>query len=187
MTHSLDFFGISEKLFVLRQLAFASREYCKEESIYKGSRYYADDDWKDYEWRIRKLVGSYMIEIAAKSRLLEDAIKLTARPSLLRELDEETRRHYRIGDVLAGKVDLTLRESCNKILHASHTYLAWKNSRVKHPYKPYTYWIGGYGLKGSRGGNAWEVVIAVPEWCLAVENYLDQLGGEAHSQGISCE
>lgn len=183
MAHRFDLYGVSEKLFMLRQLVCASRAYCKDEGLYKGSAHYPCDDWNDYESRLKRLVSSSLIEIAAKARVLEDTLKGEIKASSLRDAAEVT-RNLRIGEVIAGAFELTVRESCNKILHAVRADMLRNNSKVSSPYRQYSYWTGIYQLAGAKGGRAWCVNINVAEWAVAIEEYLDVLCSAAYEHGI---
>jgi hypothetical protein len=187
MTHSLDFPSVSEKLFLLRQLSSGSREYCKNGNILKGSHPYGDDDWRDYAFQLKKLASGYLIETAVKTRIFQDSIHGKVRPSDIREADTYARKDCDIGVVHAGKFALTVRESCNKIIHATTVDLSWANSSVKRPYRRYTYWTGKFHLHGDHSGKSWHVELDVPNWCVAVDFYLDHLWGCTDPDDLSFE
>ncbi len=179
MTHSLDFGSVGEKLFLLRQLSYASREYCKVEELLKGGYPYADDDWNAYGSRLKKLVSGYLIECAAKVRIFEDSIKGKVRPSAPRTADKHARDGLDIGTVRQGKFDLTVRESCNKIIHATNVELAWATGSSKRPYRRFTYWKGKFDLHGEHAGRPWQVELNVANWCEAVDAYIEELWSAA--------
>lgn len=175
MTHSFDFPAVTEKLFVLRHLATGSRDYCREENILKGSHPYGDDEWRDYAFQLRRLISSYLIECAAKLRIFEDTASAQIKPSDIKEADLTAQRDCVIGKIQLGNKALSIRESCNKIIHATAVELIWANSTVKKPYHKFTFWAGKCVLQGRQGKAKWTVEINIVNWCAAVGFYLEQL------------
>jgi hypothetical protein len=176
MSHSFDFQSISDKLFLLRNLAAGSKTYCKVQGTEKGSHPYGDDEWGAYAFQLRRVISSYLIECAAKTRIFEDTIKGKVKPTEFKEADTYAQQDCSIGTVLKGSFNLTVRESCNKIIHATSVELAVANSTVRRPYQKYTYWTGQYHLLGSHNRSAWEVALDIPKWCVALDFYLEHLG-----------
>ena len=69
--------------------------------------------------RLRYVVSNELIEIAAKVRVIQDTAVFQVSASALREMDRDAIGLKGIGTVLNGDVQLTLRESCNKVIHAT--------------------------------------------------------------------
>lgn len=174
MSHSFDFMGLSEKLFLLRDLADGTREFCKKEQLFEGPIHY-EDDWSMYYLRTRSLVSSRLIELAANMRIVEDTCKHQETYSDIRELDALCRDQGSIGIVLRGNFELSLRESCNKIIHATEFDLAISNARSSKPYYRYSYWNGCCVLKGRHSNQPWHIELNVHEWCGAIDCFMDEL------------
>lgn len=139
MAHSLDFAEAAEKLFVLQQLCLASQPHCRHNGICKESHPYGDDNWNDYNHKIKQTVCGYLIEVAAKIRVLQDSSAATIHRSVINRANQYALEDIPVGTVRAGGFNLTIRESCNKIIHATRVELGWKtrNSKTR---DPYTHW-----------------------------------------------
>lgn len=174
MTHSFDFHGVSEKLFMLQQLQMASRDYCRNNGICKGSFPYGHDDWNDYGHKIKRIVSGHLIEIAAKVRILQDSTAGLIRPSVFERADQYALEHVPLGKVHVGTFDLSVRESCNKIIHATRVELGWRTRNSKTPIA-YTHWSGHVELFGEKSKRSWHLEIDVSAWCVAIDTYLDHV------------
>jgi hypothetical protein len=183
MTHSFDFSGVSEKLFVLQQLQAASREYCRSTGLCQNSYPYGHDDWNDYAHRIMPIVSGYMIEIAAKVRILQDSMSDQIRPSVFARADTYALEDIPVGKVHSGGFKLSVRESCNKIIHATRVELEWV-TRNRKAQNAYTYWSGAVNLFGEKAGEPWHLELEVSAWCLSVDIYLDHVLSAAATDGI---
>lgn len=184
MTHSFDFVGVSEKLFILQQLQAASRDYCRSSGICEDSYPYGHDNWKDYESKIKPIVSGYMIEIAAKVRILQDSMSGQIRPLIFERADMYALENIPLGTVHAGGFMLSVRESCNKIIHATRVELSWLTRNRKTKSNAYTQWSGAVNLFGARSGNSWHLELDVTAWCVAIDVYLDHVVSSAGMEGI---
>lgn len=181
MSHHFDFMGMYETFFILRHLAIGSREYTKKERLnrktWRNERD-PDNDWAMYKGRLRTLVSNSLIECAAKFRVIQDSVEDKVSKEEQFKIDEHSRDGLEIGTVQQGKFALSLRESCNKIIHATEFTLSFSDSpSSKHSYA-YSYWSGRCILSGSKGTEKWTLELSVYDWCIAMRNYLDELGGE---------
>ena len=138
MTHILDLSGANERLFLLRQLVLSSRDYCKRELLYSGDDKHGDGDWGVYWGRLQFLVSKYLLESAISLRILQDTLSKQLTQSVLREMERDFSINSRLGEVLSGTFDLTLRETCNKIVHALEFSLEPSTGRVVKPYSSST-------------------------------------------------
>lgn len=183
MTHSFNFSEVSEKLFVLQQLQAASREYCRNSGICQGSHPYGDDDWNDYEHKIKPIVSGYMIEIAAKMRIFQDSMSGQILPSVFERADKYAIEDIPLGKVHAGNFNLDVRESCNKIIHALRVELGW-TTRNRKSDNAYTYWSGAVNLFGVKANAPWHLELDASTWCTSINIYLDHVLSNASSDGI---
>lgn len=183
MTHSFDFHGVGEKLFLIEQLRAASREYCKVEGICQGSYPYGNDAWVDYEHKIKRIVSGYMIEIAAKVRILQDSMAGHIRPAVFERANEYALEHIPLGKVHAGNFKLNVRESCNKIIHATRVELDWVTRNRKRD-DAYTHWSGAVNLFGAKGADRWHLELDASAWCVSIDTYLDHVLSTAATDGV---
>ncbi len=183
MTHSFGFDVAAEKLFLLQQLQAASREYCRSTGICQGRRPYGHDDWIEYEHQIKPIVSGYMIEIAAKVRILQDSLSSKLRPLIFERADKYALDDVPLGKVHSGGFKLSVRESCNKIIHATRVELHWV-TRGRKTANAYTYWSGAVNLFGQKASQPWHLELDVAAWCVSVDTYLDHVLSSASSEGI---
>ena len=171
MTHSIDFEGIEEKLFLIQQIVLGSRAYCEDKHIGRSLHPYGEGAWADYSSRLQSLISSYTIDCAIKTRMAQDFIMANGSDVNLSDVDEESREGYNIGTVHKGNITLTLRESCNKIIHATRVDLSWVETRLRRSKKKIEHWNGGYNLHGKHGALAWHVELDMLSWAVAMETF----------------
>jgi hypothetical protein len=82
-----------------------------------------------------------------------------------------------IGTVLNGDVQLTLRESCNKVIHATTFGLVFENARSTVPRYSYSFWNGICQLSGEQSKRSWRVALDVYRWADALDYFLEELSG----------
>ncbi|MCI2243344.1 hypothetical protein L3067_01805 [Xanthomonas sp. PPL568] len=177
MTHSFDFVGLDEKLFLLRHIIAGNKEFSRREQQYQGIQTNPSSDWDGYATRMRYLISNDLIEIAAKFRVMQDTATQLVSREYLHDLDRACIGSKGIGSVLGGKVDLSLRESCNKIIHAKNFSLVFQNARSTVPRYLYSYWNGICQLSGAQGKNDWRVALDVYRWSDAMGSFLQDLSG----------
>lgn len=164
MTHSFDFVGLNKKLFLLRHLIAGNKEFSRREQKYQGTRSEPSEDWDEYAARLRQVVSNDLIEIAAKFRVMRDTASMQVSSACLDELDSSLLGKKGVGTVLEGEFQLTLRESCNKIIHTKNFQLVFQNARSSVPRHIYSYWNGICQLSGSRARQNWRVALDVYRW-----------------------
>jgi hypothetical protein len=79
-----------------------------------------------------------------------------------------------LGSVISGNVTMTLRETFNKIIHATEMALCY-DSQVNDKDKPYKYWTGSIDLEGHYKKEDWCISIDLMEWSRAVQTLLKML------------
>ncbi|MGB6013786.1 MAG: hypothetical protein WBG32_03575, partial [Nodosilinea sp.] len=93
----------------------------------------------------------------------------------IRPEDKEAREGICIGVVHAGKVDLSLRESCNKIVHATRIELVWKE-KSNGSGTLIEYWDGNFNLYGKRYEESWHIELDIESWASALSYYYFLIG-----------
>jgi len=177
MSHSLDFAGLNQRLFLLRHFIAGNKEFSRRERQYQGTQTSPSEDWDNYSRRLRYFVSNDLIEIAAKFRVIQDTVATQVGTDYLLALDKESMQGKNIGAVLSGELELTLRESCNKIIHASTFNLVFENARSTVPKHLYSFWNGVCQLSGVQSKKPWRVALNVYRWADAMDYFLEELSG----------
>lgn len=177
MSHSLDFVGLNGRLFHLRHFVAGNKEFSRREQQYQGSQSEPSNDWSKYASRLRHAVSNELIEIAAKVRVIQDTVVPQVSLSKLREIDQRAVGPKGIGTVLDGDLELTVRESCNKVIHATTFGLVFENARSTVPRYNYSFWNGICQLSGEHSKRSWRVAVDVYRWAEAVDHFLEDLSG----------
>jgi hypothetical protein len=175
MSHSLDFVGLNERLFHLRHFVAGNKEFSRREQHYRGTKADPSEEWLNYASRLRYVISNELIEIAAKVRVIQDTSVGQVPATLLREMDRGAVSPKGIGTVLNGDVDLTLRESCNKIIHATTFELVFENARSAVPRYNYSFWNGICQLAGEQSRRHWRVALNVYFWADSLDCFLEEL------------
>jgi hypothetical protein len=180
MSHIIDVSGTYESLFQLRHLACGSREYCRRELLHFGDDDYTPEEWDTHQSQLHFLVSKALINCAINFRVLQDTLRSQ---SSARDLSEAERdlaldQHPELGEVLEGKLMLTLRESANKIIHATSFDLEFFEARTGKPAKKYSYWGGFVYAVGTQGAQRWRIRLDTFNWCTAVDTYVQCLAGD---------
>ena len=108
--------------------------------------------------------------------MVQDFISASGSDVDLAAIDEESREGFNIGIVHAGNVNLTVRESCNKIIHATKVDFNWTEVNLRKTKKKAEYWNGGYHLHGKLGRATWHIELDMHAWARAMENFHCILG-----------
>lgn len=167
MPHIIDFDGLEQNLFVLQHICYGSSKFCEKISLNRISKGTEDYEWWEYTGLLKSIISNTVIESAVKVRMLQDFIKADDEEIDLNVLDSEACQGLIIGTFIQDKELLTLRESCNKIIHATEARLQWlfvdpDNNESNE------YWNGMYDLWGSNRGKHWQLQLNVEAWCIAM-------------------
>lgn len=185
MAHGIGLPDFYEKVFLFKQLAFASKSYCRNEGLCRTptERNWSEEPWRDYSYALRTMVSSYMLEFAIKTRVLADSMKSQLLDQAgVREL-EVLQNELSSGVVHLGDFDLTMHQVCNKIVHATRVDLGWADRCVKTAHR-YTHWTGIIHLHGSHFGELWHVELNASCLAFDMDLYMQGLVGLASDQGL---
>jgi hypothetical protein len=167
MPHIIDFDGLERKLFTLQHVCYGARSFCEKIKLNRFSDSYEDYEWWEYTGLLKSIVSNTIIESAVKVRILQDFIKSDDQDIDLKVLDAASCEGLVIGHFVSGKSELTLRESCNKIIHATEARMQWINVEEKND-ESNEYWNGLYDLYGTNRGEDWHVELSIEPWCIAM-------------------
>lgn len=182
MPHRIDIDGISENLFILQNLSLASRTFCEKYRINRYSEGKSEFDWYYYLGWLKSIVSEKLIECGIKVRILQDFLREEDEGIDFADLDQRACSGLALGQFHLGSDPLTLREACNKILHATEVKLVWKDvaseeedEREADEDRP-EYWNGSVMLEGTKGNREWKLELYIVDFCRALERLLSELG-----------
>jgi hypothetical protein len=166
MTHSIDFDSIEARLFTLHHAVLGSKPFCERFKINRGAEHCAEYEWWQYFGNLKALVSGTMIDAAVKIRMLHDIGRAEDDEFDPNKLQEEASGGLDIGTI-ENRGALSLRESCNKIIHATGAKLVWQDIGAGE--SSFEYWTGVYRLFGTdQSGKAWVAKVNVADWCTAM-------------------
>ena len=170
MGHPIDFDSLESSLFVLQQIVLASESYCSQEMI--GSELDLGDGNFDAYWGwIKGIVTERLIDCAIKTRIFQDFLAESryGLKSDLIKIDAQARKNLIIGVVHEGSFELTLRETCNKIIHAKKSVPSWLEKPIGD--MKIKYWDGCFHLHGTKESKVWHLELNVGNWARAMSRY----------------
>jgi hypothetical protein len=169
MTHSIDFDSIEARLFTLHHAVLGSKAFCERFNISRDDENPTEYEWWQYFGNLKALVSGTMIDAAIKIRMLQDIGGAEDEEFDANKLQVEASRGLDIG-AIEDRGALSLRESCNKIIHATGARLVWQE--VGSGEKVFEYWTGVYRLFGvDQSGKAWTARVNVADWCTAMMRF----------------
>lgn len=173
--HSINFQLIGERLLLLRHIKLESQKYCEVNEIGRNSSKYSADEWGDYAWELKRIISDYVLDCAIKTRLWQDTLINFGNRLNIKAEDAEAREGVCIGQVHLGNFDLTLRESCNKIVHSTRIELGWE-AKSNDSGILFEYWNGSLHLYGKRHEENWHVELDIEEWAASLDYYYFLIG-----------
>lgn len=173
MVFALDFQDIHSKLFLLEQLIHGSWPYCysTRDSQNIGGSGDVSWGWLLYTRHLETEVGNYLIECAIKTRMLQDLINKSGRADAF-YLDNTASEHLGLGKFDDGSELRGIRDSCNRIVHATTASLIWTSASDEAGIE-FEYWGGMLRLSGEQNAIEWNLSLNVFEWCLAMRSFYD--------------
>ena len=177
MPHRIDIDGISQNLFLLKNLAFASQPFCENFRVDR-----MDDEDKPFGWPyylgwLKSSVSELLLEVSIKFRVVQDFLKNEDFGiAEFKELERKATPGIVLGRFLPSLSKLPIREACNKIIHATEVRLTWINAKDQEG--SYEYWNGTVILQGVKGRQGWECELDLINFCIAMERLIAGLSVE---------
>lgn len=172
MSHPIYFFAIEEQARNIEQLCCSSLTHLKKfktlQHIYHDKRIITEYDIEHtryVEW-LSDTVSDKLLQICTKIRIFQDSYKYDWEPSYFPEV-EAFMRYPNIAEVIEGKITLSLRECCNKAIHALNFEIIMITSQ-----DGIEYWGGELILSGMHNKKSWRVKIDLYQFCLSIRFYL---------------
>ncbi|HIF9409098.1 TPA: hypothetical protein ACX6R8_000944 [Photobacterium damselae] len=182
MSHPIYFNKICNDAMFLEQLASGSKNYISTiQDIYQHD--------KKHDWEVTELdlvyeqyvawlyenVSVLLIQCATQTRIYQDSYSNKYDLDLLEKdeepysSDKESYEYFsNVVEVISGKFSYSLRECCNKIIHANNFELEFISSE-----NILKYWNGTCSLKGHFGKNDWHLKLDVFKFCCALKYFYD--------------
>ncbi len=176
MSFFINFDELDNELFLLQQLVFASEGYCLQEMMGNEKLDVGKGKFDTYWGWIKGIVSESLIDCAIKTRIFQDYLSESENLTVqidLAKADFEARKDLNIGIIDEGNFELTLRESCNKIIHAKKSIPSWNEKTIGDV--TFKYWNGSFHLYGSKGNQNWHLELRVGHWAKAMSFYHDML------------
>jgi hypothetical protein len=173
MPHSLNIDGVSESLFLIQTLAHGSKSFCETHQIKWGEEVASEFQWDYYFGWLKSLLCENLIKSSITLRMLQDIVTAQEQDGLDLSLIEASAMFgLSLGTVSQGGFSLTLRESFNKIIHATDTLLVWEDSGDSE------FWTGRIILTGRLRASEWKLELDVINFCIAANRFVESVGGE---------
>ncbi len=174
MSHQIYYGSIEEDLLLLEQIVHGSRamvEYYQSVLDTSKERDISLSEFEGaligYEGFLEASVSDYLIRCASRTRIIQDTNEFKTDDSEYSPDKESFERYSGVARCLDGKVKLSIRECCNKIIHAkdvSFIFVELESGIGR-------YWNGVCALKGDMHGKPWHIEIDVKKWVLAMKFY----------------
>ncbi len=166
MPHYIDINSIREDIFLLLNLCYAGEPFSRKHKLCP-----ADDvrgiTYSYYFDRLKFLLSEKLIACAIKTRIAVDFLKDENSGVDLIVEDKSICKGYDLGRIEGDSVVLSVREVCNKVIHAEsmspdiETYGDAGDCER---------WNGWLTLDGVKGQAKWKLHLNLAGFCLALEN-----------------
>ena len=171
MSHLLDIENVFEKLILLQHFAHGSKQFCSEQLI--GSEQDIGDGKIDEYWSwVKGIVSNYTLECSIRYRELLDTIRDNVQAEKIISLDHEVRSGLLLGQIVEGNFELTIRETCNKIIHARKVIPVWATGKTGDI--EFRYWSGDLDLAGTKSRKNWRLILHTATWAHCLGQFLDK-------------
>jgi hypothetical protein len=178
MSHPIYYSSIVNEAHYIEQLASASKahvsmlfELYNSEKEYEYSISEFEIEHADYtEWLI-ETVSSHLILCATRTRVLQDSYDFSIEDNPSYSADREAfERFDAVVEVHEGKFKQSLRECCNKIIHATTYNLEFVKNE-----NGFEYWSGKCVLEGSYNQTKWRISVNVTKFCFALRYFISTI------------
>lgn len=190
MAHRIDIDSIHQNAFVLLNICYAAKTFAQNHDLASYEDAEAINGPYYVGW-LKFTLSEKLIDVAIKTRVLLDIVR--AEEARYREhgevyvidsrtLDKEVTEQYNIGFFVGADEEVSIRESCNKIIHAldirptlergDDEHTLDEESEVK---REWLYWDGALDLSGTKGREDWVFTLHVSDFCQALEEFVRQI------------
>ncbi len=202
MAHRVDLDSIHQNVFILLNICYAAKAFAQSHDL---SSYEEMDPINGpfYVGWLKFTLSEKLIDLAIKTRILLDLVreeearyKETGEAYVIdsRALDSEIAEKYNIGFFVGSDNEVSIRESCNKIIHALEIRPILErgdDERVldekSEQKREWLYWGGVLDLSGTRGKEKWAFTLHVSVFCRALEEFVQQIECSVDWKSIHCD
>ncbi|HID3685003.1 TPA: hypothetical protein ACXEY6_002038 [Escherichia coli] len=174
MSHPIDYYAIEEHARIIEQLCCSSEFYLQR--IYSTQKVYDDSIVTEFEMEelsyngwLEYTISNNLISLCTKLRILQDTSEHEWNPDYSPE-KEAFEEHENILFVIDGHVKGSIRECCNKIIHALSFELTKKTGK-----NGIKYWDGSIIASGVQNKKNWKIKIDLFPFCQSIKSYLSLL------------
>ena len=178
MPHHLDIDSIHENIFVLLNICHASKTFAQTHDL-DPSNPIGNIDYAYYIGWLKYLLSEKLIECSVKTRILFDFLRNEDEQIDLLDEDKGISKGYNLGYFSPPNGKVTLRECCNKIIHAISISPNMQIGDDEHVLdeeqdekREWEYWDGTMLLRGSKGKEEWVFQLHVAPFCEALEDFV---------------
>lgn len=177
MPHRIDIDGIRRNIFVLMNLAYASEPFCADARVNRVYDERISFGWSYYIGWLKSTVCEILIETAIKIRILKDMLNHEQLKQIdFDDLGKRSLRGMSVGHFNPSMDPMSIRDACNKIIHAEEVMLTWINGEKND--EPFEFWNGDLQMQGHEQKTFWECKLYVVNFCIVLENLLVLLDEE---------
>ncbi len=177
MPHRIDIDGISKRLFILNNLVFASKSFCETFQVDRVDEEDKPFGWDYYFGWLKSTVSESLLDTAIKIRVMQDFLKYEKFGATnFKDIEDRAISGTVVGSFLPSLKKLSVRETCNKIIHAVEMRLVWIDGRKDDG--SYEFWNGNVMLEGVKENKNWECELYVNNFCVVIERLLSILENE---------
>ena len=171
MSHAVNLQAMLEHLLVLEHFALGSSEFFKSNGVtsFEETGYLQPLSARTL---LKGLVCEKLIDVAMKGRILSEHVAITDSAAFER-IQAQALTALRISYDTKGSETLSLRESFNKIIHATQVSISISESETE-PGNTH-FWDGQVHLIGTLRKSEWSHSLVVGDWAKAVRRLLMQL------------
>ena len=137
----------------------------------------------NYVYNLQATISELLVVTATKIRILQDSLsQLIFDPGEMAMVDADVSRRHPSAHLTNSKTNLSIRETCNKIIHA--TSVAFVMRDVNGQLEEFLYWSedlvgfwfsGEVRLKGENRGKKWEVLLNPSIFGICIIEYINEL------------
>jgi hypothetical protein len=198
MPHRVDIDSIHQNSFLLLNIAYGAKEFARTHDLASDDDYPITGGY--YVGWLKFTLSEKLIDTAIKTRIILDMVRAEEKQYEAggekyvvdsRDLDKKISSKYNIAGVVEGDAEITVRECCNKIIHAldiqpiyeggDDDHFLDEESEAKREWK---YWGGSLDLSGLKGQEEWHFELHVSDFCTALEELVSELEGSVDWQSL---
>lgn len=180
--HSLSTALITENAFQLVAWSSGAKE---------AQNHFVDSDdheaWgaakPNYVYNLQATISELLVVTATKIRILQDSLsQLIFDPGEMAMVDADISGRHPSAHLTSSKANLSIRETCNKIIHATSVAFVMRNAVGN--LEEFSYWSedlagfwfsGEVRLKGENKGKKWEVLLNPAKFGVCIIDYINEL------------